>query len=233
MFPDGSAVDRLLQTTRDGPPSRVIGVVGNIRFSGPQRNAGAEAFQLAQGGRDMQTALSVVMRLRPGGSMSGARLRQVAQAAGVKVVIGEIRTGSDWLAGKVKTFRHRTVLLGLLGGFGLLLTLVGIASMTAYAVARRTREIGVRIALGAKPAAVVGTVVRDAAWPLGLGIAAGLLGAYFSTAVVRSFLFETTPHDPGTFAVVSVAMVLAACAAAWVPARRAARVNPIEALRAE
>jgi ABC-type antimicrobial peptide transport system permease subunit len=125
------------------------------------------------------------------------------------------------------------LLLTLLGLFGLLLTLVGIFSMTAYAVARRTREIGVRVAFGARPAQVVGVMIRDAAWPVGIGLVAGLAATYYATRVIRSFLFQTAPHDPATLVAVVALLGVAACFAAWLPARRAASVDPLAALRAE
>ena len=123
------------------------------------------------------------------------------------------------------------LLLGLLGGFGLLLTVVGIFSMTAYAVARRTREIGIRMALGARPADGPHDGPRRAASCLGLGV--GLGGTYYATRVITSFLFQTTPHDPATLASVVVLLGVAACVAAWIPARRAASVDPVTALRSE
>ena len=129
--------------------------------------------------------------------------------------------------------RHRTTLLSLLGVFGLTLTLVGVFSTTAYAVARRTREIGVRMALGAQQIDVVSRMVLEAGYPLILGLAAGLGVAYYATRVVESFLFQTTPHDPATFAAVAVLMGTAALVAAWIPARRAALVDPVTTLRTE
>jgi ABC-type antimicrobial peptide transport system permease subunit len=105
--------------------------------------------------------------------------------------------------------------------------------MTAYAVTRRTQEIGIRMAFGASPADVVRTMVRDAAWPAFLGLAVGIAGAFYATRIVASFLFNTTPHDPATFAAVAMLMSVAALVAAWLPARRAARVDPVIALRAE
>jgi FtsX-like permease family protein len=107
----------------------------------------------------------------------------------------------------------------------MVLTLVGIFSMTAYAVTRRTQEIGIRMAFGARPSQVVGTMVRDAAWPAFFGLFVGIVGALYWTRVVASFLFETTPNDPATFAAVAVLMGVAALVAAWVPRapRRASR----------
>jgi putative ABC transport system permease protein len=80
---------------------------------------------------------------------------------------------------------------------------------------------------------VVRAVVRDAVWPVALGLAAGLAGAWFATRVIASFLFQTTPHDPATLAAVVVLVGAAACLAAWIPARRAASVDPVRALRTE
>jgi ABC-type antimicrobial peptide transport system permease subunit len=125
------------------------------------------------------------------------------------------------------------LLLSLLGAFGLLLTLVGIFSTTAYAVARRTREIGVRMALGARHAHVVGAMIRDAVWPVTWGLVAGLAGTYYATRFIQSFLFETPPHEPVTLVAVVVLLGCAAFLAAWLPARRAASVDPLIALRAE
>jgi len=103
--------------------------------------------------------------------------------------------------------------------------------MTAYAVARRTREIGVRVACGAGPTEVVGTMLRDAAWPVAFGLVSGLAGAYYATRLVASFLFQTTPHDPATLVAVVALLGCAAGVAAWLPARRAASIDPVAALR--
>lgn len=105
--------------------------------------------------------------------------------------------------------------------------------MTAYAVARRTREIGVRMAFGATPGDVVRAEVRGSVWPVVLGVAAGLIGSWWATQVIQTFLFQTEPRDLTTFGVVALLLSVAAIIAAWIPARRAARVDPIIALRAE
>jgi ABC-type antimicrobial peptide transport system permease subunit len=125
------------------------------------------------------------------------------------------------------------VLLGVLGGVGLLLTLVGIFSVTAYAVARRTREIGVRMAFGAGKAHVVRAMVGDAIWPVALGLIAGVGAAYFVTRLIATFLFRTTPHDPLALSAGVGLLGLSALIAAWIPARRAALVDPVTALRAD
>ena len=105
--------------------------------------------------------------------------------------------------------------------------------MTAYAVARRTREIGVRAAFGARPGQVVGIMVRDAAWPVALGLSAGLAGTYYTTRLISGFLFQTTRYDPTTLVAAVILLGVAAGVAAWVPATRAASIDPLSALRSE
>jgi len=100
-------------------------------------------------------------------------------------------------------------------------------------VARRTREIGVRMAFGARADQVVRAMLLDSVWPIAIGVGIGVAGAWLSTGVIKSFLYETTPTDPGTLAAVALALALAGVLAAWIPARRAARVDPVSALRAD
>jgi predicted permease len=236
FFPDGSPVGRFLEMMEATgmSPRRIIGVVGNVRLHGPAYAARPEVYLVyGQPGSRGAQPLRIVLRPRPSAVVSADRLRQIAQAVGPKVLVGRLRSGTDDLSETVVRPRHRTMLLSLLGGLGMVLTLVGIFSMTAYAVTRRTQEIGIRMAFGARPSHVVGTMVRDAAWPAFFGLFVGMVGALYGTRVVASFLFETTPTDPATFAAVAVLMGVAALVAAWVPARRAARVDPVIALRAE
>jgi ABC-type antimicrobial peptide transport system permease subunit len=105
--------------------------------------------------------------------------------------------------------------------------------MTAYAVARRTREIGVRVAVGASPAQVVTAMIGGAVRPVIFGLAVGTAGTYYATRLITRFLFQTDPGDPTTLAIVVLLLGAAACLAAWLPARRAAAIDPVVALRAD
>jgi predicted permease len=236
QFFGGDAVGHTLRTPGKNPRLwRIVGVVANIRHGGPRGSVDPTMYVLPDPSApsDSELTLAMVIRLRDGAPLSFDRLKQMAEAVGPRVLIGKATPAADVVSEQVARPRHRMWLLTMLGAFGLMLTLVGIFSMTAYAVSRRTREIGVRVAFGARPAQVVRVMVRDAIWPVTFGIAAGLAGTYYATGIIRAFLFQITPHDPTTLAGVVVILAVAASLAAWLPARRAASVDPVIALRAE
>ncbi|HEY0873067.1 MAG TPA: ABC transporter permease [Vicinamibacterales bacterium] len=239
LFPDGSAVGREIS----GPGSdklswTVIGVIDDLRHGGPladtERMRGLQVyFPLEPDVRDLTQAMNIVVRPTGGTAGLADRLRQAAREVGPRVLVERIRTGEELFGGTVRTPQQRMTLLALLGGLGLTLALVGVYGMTSYAVARRTGEIGVRMAFGARPSQVVGTMLRGAALPILVGTALGVGGAMLATRVIESFLFDTAPRDPVTLATVAATLVLAGCLAALVPALRAARVDPALTLRAD
>jgi predicted permease len=239
LFPEGAAIGRVI--TLGNQPVEVIGVVPDLRNQGGNdRNLPAsmrESVELFAMYRpepgDRPEPMVVVVRPGAKAAAIAERLRQVAQNAGAGTIIDRIRAGEDWLDATVVTPRRRTVLLSLLGGLGLLLTLIGVFGMTAYAVARRTQEIGVRMAFGASTRDVVREMVRDAAWPVAIGLAAGLAGAWAATRLISTFLYDTTPTDVPAFAAAVTLLACAALVAVWIPARRAALVDPVTSLRSE
>ncbi len=129
--------------------------------------------------------------------------------------------------------RFRAVLIGTFALLALVLAMVGVFGVLAYSVQQRTREFGVRIALGAGAMNVLGLVLGSAARVIGLGVAIGLMLAFAFAQSVASFLFGVQPRDPVTFGSVGLVLVLTAMAACAVPALRAVRVDPVEAFRAE
>jgi putative ABC transport system permease protein len=125
------------------------------------------------------------------------------------------------------------VMLAIAGGMALLLGIIGIYGVVSYAVTQRTREIGIRMALGARPGELQRMIVRHGLILAGAGVAIGAGAAMALSRLMKALLFEVSPIDPVTYAAVAVVLVTSAVLASYVPARRAASVDPLDALRAE
>jgi ABC-type antimicrobial peptide transport system permease subunit len=128
---------------------------------------------------------------------------------------------------------YAAAMLGIDAVFALLLAVVGIFGVMADLVGERTREIGVRLALGARRGNVLGLILRRATWLTGAGISIGLVMAFVLAHLVANLLRGVRPDDPVVFTVITVTIAAAALGSSWIPARRAARVDPMQALRAE
>jgi putative ABC transport system permease protein len=237
-FGQGPAVGQFLQVA--DAQAEVIGVVRDIRAWGPTSDVEAEALipyrpEQARDGLPKYPPRPLVLVVRPRDGSPGLAedLRRLATTIGPPVVFDGVRRGADMFGETINRQRQRTVLLGLLGALGMTLALVGVLGMTSYAVGRRTQEIGVRLAFGAQPGQVVRAMLRDSALPIVVGLVLGTGGALLSTKVIKTFLFETSPTDPLTLVLVAAALGVVGCVAAWIPSRRAARVDPVETLRSE
>src|SRR5262249_40897551 len=143
------------------------------------------------------------------------------------------RTMEDELAALNMQPRFNAVLLGIFSGIALLLAMVGIYGVLSYSVTQRTREIGIRMALGAAERDVIRMIAGDALRLAGAGISIGLALAFATTRYLGSLLFEVRPTDPLTYAGVSVLLTAIAVVASWIPARRATHVDPVRALRCD
>src|SRR5262249_48338984 len=125
------------------------------------------------------------------------------------------------------------VMLGVAGSMALLLGVVGIYGVIAYSVSQRTREIGIRMALGARTQSLTGMFVKHGLWLTGIGVVIGVVVAVVAVRLMSSLLFQVSPADPTTYAAVCVGVIATTALASYVPSRRAATVDPVEALRAE
>src|SRR6516162_1330926 len=143
------------------------------------------------------------------------------------------RTLSEIFSASLEARRFSLILVGVFSLTALLLALTGIYGVTAYAVAQRTREIGVRMALGASKREIAGMVLRQGAITGGVGVSLGIPGALGLTRWLRSQLFGVSATDPATFLGVALLLMLVSLVACWIPGRRAARVDPMVALRYE
>ena len=129
--------------------------------------------------------------------------------------------------------RFRTLLVSAFAALALVLAIVGVAGVIAYAVSRRTQEIGIRVALGATGSRVTSMMLMEGLWPAAAGVGMGIAGAIALTRVLSGLLFGVTATDPVVFAICAATLLAAALAATWIPARRAATVDPMIALRAD
>jgi putative ABC transport system permease protein len=158
-------------------------------------------------------------------------LRHEIQAVDKEVVVAYVSTLEQAMRDSVASPRFDAILLLLFAGVALLLAVIGIYGVIAYAVAQRTHEIGVRMALGARRANVLSVVLRQGARMAAMGIVVGLAGALAFTRLMRALLFDTSVQDTFTFAVVAVGLFAVALLASLIPAYRATRIDPVSALR--
>jgi len=160
-------------------------------------------------------------------------LRQVVQQADRDLPIVDLRTQREQIDANMQMERAFAALTPGFGVLALALACVGIYGIMAYSVAQRTNEIGIRLALGAQPGQVRSMILRESTWLTFVGIVAGVASALWLTRLVKSMLYGVTPNDPVTLAAGVVVLLAIALAATWIPARRAASVQPMEALRHE
>jgi putative ABC transport system permease protein len=162
-----------------------------------------------------------------------SEIRRAVLAVDPDQPVANIRTMEQILDSDVSNRHLQMTLLSAFSALALVLASVGLYGVLCYGVAQRTSEIGLRMALGAQRSDVVGNIVRQALRLTLVGIGLGLAGAFVITRTFRSFLFDVSPTDPTTFAAVALLLLIVATAASYIPARRAATVDPVLALKHE
>lgn len=209
----------------------VVGVVGDVKYDGLASEIEPEIYRpfLQAPARDM----SLVVRAASDPMMLAGSLREAVASRDRTVPVSEIRTLDQLLARSVTTSRFTTLLLAAFATVALTLAAIGIYGVLSYAVSRRAREIGVRMALGARRVDVLRMVLGHAALLAGAGMVGGVAAALATTQVMEGLLFGVTRTDTATFAVVPILLAGVALLAAYVPAIRAIRVDPAIALRLE
>jgi putative ABC transport system permease protein len=258
FWPDANALGQTID--RGGRTFEVIGIVGDVRGSdiqgtlggGPDRAPRAAVYFAAA--QMPQRRMTLLLRPPAVGLAGSVRMpsdrmpdvnatgdasglvsifRQTLRQLDPALAVPPVRPLSEWLTDSVAPTRLTTRLAAIFAGSALVLASVGIYGVLAFTVASRTRELGVRMAIGATRGTVIGLVLRDGmTWAIG-GIAAGLIAAFAAARLIASLLFEIPARDPLTFAAVGGAVTLVALAASAIPALRAVRIDPTIAMRAE
>ena len=229
-FPGEDAVGRVVRLAGN---RTVVGVVGDIRQDGPESGWRTQAFVPIAQSRVFGATL--VIRTGSGAERILPAVRQAIWSEfpdALPTRIDEHPLGYYFDA-LVAQRRFNMMLLALFGVLGLCIASVGIYGVMAYVVSQRTREIGIRMALGALPSTILRSVLGGALLTMMVGLAFGLVGAWGLSGLVRAFLFEVQPHDPAVYAGVVLVLSTAGLAAAFGPARRASSVDPLIALRME
>jgi ABC-type antimicrobial peptide transport system permease subunit len=213
----------------------VIGVVGSVRHDSlnvaPRPSFYRPLLQLANWEQSGRLSLAVRSAGDPG--MLVPALRAAVTGVNANVPLADIEAARDMVSQSVARPRTTTLLLGVFALAALLLGAIGIYGVMSHAVARRTRDIGIRMALGAQAERVLTATVRQGLVLVLSGVALGLVGAVAATRVLRAMLFGVSAVDPVLYASVPCLFAVVAIAATWAPARRAARVNPIIAIRGD
>ncbi len=212
-------------------PFTVVGVVGVVKQYGLGTDGKIATYfpQLQQPGNGM---FLVARASTDAAALSAAIVREI-HAVDPSVAVYGIRTMQDRLYDSLARQRFSSAMLGAFALFALLLAAVGVYGVMSYLVAQNTHDIGVRVALGARPGTIIGAVVRQGMELTAIGILAGLAGAVALTRVMASLLFGVGVTDAATFGAVVAILAAVALIATFIPARRATRVDPMAALRAE
>jgi predicted permease len=209
--------------------STVVGVIGDVRHSSLEEPAAPQIYHPdnAFGGG----YIAVRSTLPP--KALAAEIRSTLHAIDPNLAAGDIQTMGALESVASAQRRFQTSLLTVFAGIALFLALVGLYGLMAYSVSRRTREVGIRMALGAQRADVVQLVLNKAALLLALGLSCGLVASWFATRAMQAFLFGVGRHDPMTILSVCALLAVSGLVAAVIPARRAASIDPVQALRTE
>ena len=226
-FPNESAVGKVLRM--GSAAIQIIGVVGDFRQKSMSEPAEPTAY--IHYPQNMRAGLSLAIRTNGDPLRYANAVREAIWSVDRDQTITSVETLSAIVGGNVARPRLLASLLLLFGIMGLTLGALGIYGVLAYAVSQRRQEIGVRVALGASPRSVLGLVIGQGMGLAVAGVVAGIAGAFVLTRLMSAVLFEVQATDPATFATVVVVLLGAALIASWLPARRALRIDPVQALR--
>ena len=239
-WPQENPLGNRIRTGSDEPWLSIVGVIGDVKQSDWTGEAASEIYlpylQQARYRRSTTAQygyLTLVVRATTDAEDLAHAIEREVWSVDRNLPVSRVGTMEQVIAENTWRPRFALVLMGIFAGLAVVLAAVGIYGVTSYAVSRRTREIGVRMALGARPADVLRLVAGQALWSVLIGLAAGVAGAFAVTRALASLMFGVSSTDPATFAAAILVLVAVAALACCFPARRAARVDPMAALRHE
>ena len=228
-FGESNPLGKHMANSRDRIPLEIVGVVGDVKFNSLNANNSEEMFlPFAQ---NPPVAMTLVVRSNSGAQPLVAAVRRKAAEIDPDLPIAGIRSMDEVVSFSVAQPRLTARLVALFAGVALLLAAIGIYGLLAYSVAQRSQEMAIRVALGAQSQSIYSLVLGQGMKLLGVGIAFGLLASLALTRMLRSLLFGTSATDPATLAVAVICFFAVGLAACYFPARRAAKVEAIDALR--
>lgn len=238
LFPAGNAIGQQIKLGTDNTWSVVAGVAGNVKNSGLANPAKPEYYRLRRNFAEdwdpsrygIHSVISLETAL-PSAAVAPWVRSQIATIDPTAPV--DITTLNQQVSKLAARPRFETTLLAFFAFTGLIMAVIGLYGVISFLVARRTQEIGIRMALGAQRGAILRMVLRDAGLLVVIGMIIGIAAALVTAQLLRSLLFHVTPRDPFTLVTTCAVLLLTALFAAWWPARRAASVDPMQALRAE
>lgn len=231
LWPNESALGKRFFRLRDPVLREVVGIVRNTARQTPGEVPRPSVYLPLE--QFYQPGLALVGRTRQDPAAAMANVMRVLQPLAPALALADPTSTSDALASGLWAPRMGAALFGLFGALGLALAVIGVHGVVSYTAAERTREMGIRLALGSAPAAVARMVISQGLWPIAAGLMVGLLATALLGPRFADLLFETPTADPVVFGGMALVLVLAGVVAAAIPAWRAARLDPVAALREE
>ena len=235
-----SALGKRIRVSTKDDWREIVGVVGDVHDDGVNQKPTTSVYwpllmQHFEGDdTSVRRSISVVVRTQRAGSENFMKdVREAVWAVDPNLPLADVHTLQYFYRKSMARTSFTLIMIGVAGSMALLLGVVGLYGVIAYSVSQRTREIGIRMALGAQRQVLTGMFVRQGLALTGIGVACGLVAAIILMRFVSTLLFGVKPFDPVTYGAVSLGLAATALLASYLPSRRAAAVDPVDALRAE